>query len=366
MTALKNMLGIMVCYGNVKKYPPFGEYTFFKQLALEGKKWGLEICIFNPSKINWKTRTVPAWQYKNQHWQSKTVPVPLLVYDRCYYVNTRHYMKYKPHVLKIIHDPKIRLLGRALGGKYQTYLILQEHPEIRTFLPETKRLTNAQDLFSFLRKHINVLIKPNGGSHGRGVVAIEQKNPPSFLLRGRTRLNQPFAIQFKTPHQLSHWVEQTIKHTRYILQPLLSLNTPDGRPFDVRILVQKNGQKKWETTGLAIRTGQPNSITSNLHGGGQALSFQPFLRQHYSPHEAAKISSIINYLSEIVPPFIESHHGPLVELGIDLGIDENRNVWIIEVNSKPGRSVFLKTGELEVRRRAIQFPIQYAYALLNS
>jgi hypothetical protein len=366
MTDQKNRLGIMVCYGNNQKHPPFKEQSFFEQLTLEGKKQGLEVFIFNPGRIHWKTRTVPAWHYHHPRWKQQTVPLPHLIYDRCYYVNARHYMKYKPHVQKITQDPQIRLLGRALGGKYQTYLILKEHPEIRTYLPETKRLTHAQELFSFLRKHTRVLIKPNGGSHGRGVVAIEQITPSSFLLKGRTKFNRPFSVQFQTPVRLSHWVEQTIRDTRYILQPLLSLNTPDGRPFDVRILVQKNGRKKWETTGLAIRTGQPDSITSNLHGGGQALPFQPFLKQHYTPQEAAKISSSIHYLSEIVPPFIESRHGPLVELGIDIGIDENKDVWIIEVNSKPGRSVFLKTGELEVRRRAIQFPIQYANALLNS
>ncbi|MBA4602800.1 YheC/YheD family endospore coat-associated protein [Thermoactinomyces mirandus] len=360
-----NTLGIMVCYENVKRSPPFGEAGFFAQLAIEGRKWGLEVCVFNPAKVNWKTRTVPAWQCRQNFWEKATVPVPVLVYDRCYYINGNHYLKYKPYVSKIINDPRIRLLGRALGGKYQTYLILNEHPEIRSYLPETKRLVHAQDIWPFLRKYTNILIKPNGGSHGRGVIAIT-RTPSHFLLKGRTRLNEPFSLRIHSPVELMRWIEQTIRHTRYIMQPLLSLFTPDHRPFDVRILVQKNYRKEWETTGLAIRVGKPNSVTSNLHGGGQAVSFKNFLHQHYPFSEAEKITSIIRFLSETVPPFIEQNHGPLVELGLDLGIDQQGHVWILEVNSKPGRSIFLKTGELEVRRRAVQFPIQYAYALLNS
>ncbi len=363
--ARKNALGIMVCYENAKRSPPFGEAGFFAQLATEGKKWGLNVCVFNPIKVNWKTRTVPGWQYKQNYWQKANLPMPVLVYDRCYYITTSQYMKVKPYVLKIANDPHIRLLGRALGGKYQTYLILKEHPEIKSYLPETKRIVHAHEIWPFLHKYTNILLKPNGGSHGRGVVAINQM-PSYFLLKGRTRRNEPFSIRIHSPSGLTRWIEQTIKHTRYIMQPFLSLSTSDHRPFDVRILVQKNYQKKWETTGLAIRTGKPNSITSNLHGGGQAVSFKNFLHQHYSLSETEKVTSIIQYLSETVPPFIESRHGPLVELGLDLGIDRQGNVWILEVNSKPGRSIFLKTGELEVRRRAVQFPIQYAYALLNS
>ncbi|MGA8944104.1 MAG: YheC/YheD family protein, partial [Thermoactinomyces sp.] len=330
----KNTLGIMVCYENIKRSPPFREAGFFAQLAAEGKKWGLDVCVFNPVKINWKTRTVPAWQYTQNNWRKTIVPLPALVYDRCYYITASHYMKMKPFVSKIINDPQIRLLGKALGGKYQTYMILKEHPELQSYLPETKRLVFGNDIWPFLRKYTNILLKPNGGSHGRGVVAISQM-PSYFLLKGRTKLNVPFSARIHSSAELLRWVEQTIKHTRYIMQPFLSLCTPDHRPFDVRILVQKNYRKEWETTGLAIRAGKPNSITSNLHGGGQALSFNDFLHQHYSLSETEKITSTIRYLSETIPPFIESRHGPLVELGLDLGIDRQGNIWILEVNSKP-------------------------------
>jgi hypothetical protein len=79
------------------------------------------------------------------------------------------------------------------------------------------------------------------------------------------------------------------------------------------------------------------------------------------------VPSILDRLetvSHLIPPFIEKHHGPLVELGIDVGVDRQGNVWILEVNSKPGRTIFTKTGELDIGKRSVQLPIYYARALL--
>jgi hypothetical protein len=143
------------------------------------------------------------------------------------------------------------------------------------------------------------------------------------------------------------------------------LTTPDHRPFDIRILVQKNEHSQWETTGMAVRTGKPNMITSNLHGGGQALTFRPFIDRYYSKETVKKILSKIEWVSAFVPPFIEQHHGQLIELGIDVGIDRDGNVWILEVNSKPGRTIFLRTGEKKIRQRAVQLPMFYAHSLLQ-
>jgi glutathione synthase/RimK-type ligase-like ATP-grasp enzyme len=362
---IKHTLGITVCYGKTEKLPPFPEAPFFLQLAQEGHSMGIEVCVFNPQLVNWKTRTVHCWFVENGNWKTAIKPLPSLIYDRCYYHTTEHYLKYKPYVLKLANDPHIRLLGRALGGKWQTYEILKKNPEIRPYLPQTIFYQTAGDVLAFLQKQQTALIKPNGGSHGRGVVAII-KQPLGYSVQGRTQANQLFSRQLKNEWNLKRWIQNFIGRTRYIIQPLLPLMTPDQRPFDVRILVQKNEERQWETTGMAVRTGKPNSITSNLHGGGQAVAFKPFLQKHYAKDTIFKIQENIGFLSVIVPSFIEQRHGPLVELGIDVGIEPSGRIWILEVNSKPGRTVFLRTGEIDIRRRAVQLPIRYAYALLKN
>lgn len=74
----------------------------------------------------------------------------------------------------------------------------------------------------------------------------------------------------------------------------------------------------------------------------------------------------IDQLSANIPIHLESHFGRLAELGIDFGVDQQGKVWILEVNSKPGRSSFFKIGDVISARKSIENPIGYArYLLLN-
>jgi hypothetical protein len=361
-----NTLGIIVCYGKKGKFPPFAEAPFFLQLALEGQSIGLRVIVFNPQLIDWTSRTVSCW-FVTSHgeWKTGIEPLPTLIYDRCYYHNTEHYFNYKPYVQRLSRDPQIRLLGRALGGKMQSYEILKQNPEILPYLPLTIGYQSPDDVIAILKKHDGALIKPNGGSHGRGVVAIAE-HTNRFHVHGRTQTNQPFSDWLHSESKLKRWIHTFIGQTRYIIQQLLPLTTPDQRPFDVRILVQKNEEKKWETTGMAVRAGKHHTITSNLHGGGEAIPFYSFLNEHYPEPIKDKILDNIQFISSVIPPFIEQHHGPLVELGLDVGIGPDGQVWVLEINSKPGRTIFIKTGELDIRRRAVQLPIRYAHALLKN
>jgi len=356
-------LGITVSY-LARKYPPFHEKRYFSQLATEGKKKNIQVFIFDPKKINWNTRTVTGWTVESPQQFTKGIqPIPALIYDRIFYRNRQHFLQYKPHVTRLMNDPNIRFLGHPLKGKYQTYQLLKQSPFLQPYLPETVRYDTIETLHHMLHKHQTICMKPNGGSHGRGVLKISHQKG-HYSVTGRNLLNRHFHGRFSNRYQFDHWLQQFVQQTRYIIQPYLTLLTPKGFPFDVRILVQKNEHHTWTTTGAAVRIGPSHTITSNLHGGGKAILFEPFLDKYYSDRIEpiqTKLTSITSYL----PRFIEQNHGPLVELGIDVGIDQQANIWLLEVNSKPGRSVFLQMGKPEIHHLAVQLPIRYAESLLQ-
>lgn len=355
-------LGITVC--KTRGTPPFHETAFFKQLTREGQRIGIRVIVFCPKDIDWSRRSVSAWQYARGQWIAARHPLPRLIYDRCYYTDTRHYLEYKPYVNRLAGDPHIRLLGRPLGGKWQTYAFLSEDPELQPHLPETRRLTTMQDLDAILQRYRSAVIKPNGGSHGQGVAAI-LPGQNGIHVRGRTHGNRSFDHRLVNRSQMEQWVARFINGTRYVVQPYLPLCTTDGRPFDVRILVQKSEKGDWVQTGMAVRVGKPQTVTSNLHGGGKAIRAETFFTRQYAPELCTAILDKLQWLSTLVPMRIESRHGRMVEVGLDVGIDPQGRVWLLEVNSKPGRSVFLLTGEKEIRRRSIQLPMRYARALLD-
>ncbi|SFI83056.1 YheC/YheD family endospore coat-associated protein [Thermoflavimicrobium dichotomicum] len=361
----KYTLGVISCFDSPAKSPPFQEALYFKQLAQAGKQLQMHTFIFNPKEVDWSTRTVKGWHIlPSGKWTSSVQPLPHLIYDRCFYANQKQYLSYKPYILRITQDPHIRLLGRPLSGKWQTYLLLKQNPKLLPFLPPTFPYRSGSSIFSYLQTWPAILLKPNGGSLGCGVIAI-LKISNGFLVRGRSKTNQVIQHIFSSKKQLQTWLQHSVQGTRYIIQPFLKLTTSDHRPFDVRILVQKNEKQQWETTGMAVRIGQPLTITSNLHGGGEALALQPFLDQRYSPKTVRHIISQMEQLTKLVPAFIEENHGSLLELGLDIGIDPQGKVWLLEVNSKPGRAIFLKTGNVELRQRAVELPIRYAHSLLT-
>ncbi|WP_036724954.1 YheC/YheD family protein, partial [Paenibacillus forsythiae] len=124
------------------------------------------------------------------------------------------------------------------------------------------------------------------------------------------------------------------------------LSGSGGQPFDVRVLMQKDGNGRWTLGGMAVRLGPRGSLTSNLHGGGTAVHPASFLRKQYGG-AAANILAELALASAFLPPLLEAGFGRLGELGLDFGIDPGGRIWLLEANSKPGRSAFALTGDLD-------------------
>ncbi|MNN83649.1 hypothetical protein D3C81_2007240 [compost metagenome] len=65
-------------------------------------------------------------------------------------------------------------------------------------------------------------------------------------------------------------------------------------------------------------------------------------------------------LSLDIAAYLEKTIGALCELALDLAIDKNGHVYVLEVNPKPAREVFIQSGDNEAYRRAIIKPLEYA------
>jgi glutathione synthase/RimK-type ligase-like ATP-grasp enzyme len=127
------------------------------------------------------------------------------------------------------------------------------------------------------------------------------------------------------------------------------------------MLVQKNGKGEWEVTGCAGRIGAARSVTSNLHGGGRAIEMEKLLRQRFASDKTIeKIRQTAEKLAMDIVDQLELEYGRLCELALDLAVDPDGHVWLIEINPKPGRNIFLQINDLEAYRTAIIRPLEYA------
>jgi len=350
-------LGIMVCK---VKNNLFHEHSFYRLLQTTGAQRNMLTFVFYPDQIDWSSRKVTGFYYSSsaQQWKQRKFPLPQFIYDRCFYTSSKDYLYYQPYISNIKKDKTIHFLGNGLNGKWQVYQILSKDHQFKNFLPLTIKYRNIKQLLTWLQR-FPVIIKPIGGSHGKGVIKVFKQND-NFHIIGRNHHNQKISFQFSNINDFSNFIKNFTQKGRFLIQQYLTLTTSQNNPYDIRVLIQKNQYGQWETTGMAARLGDANNITSNLHGGGRVEPVINLLTTQFGNFKAKTIINEINLLAQQLPPFIESAHGDLIELGLDIGVDQEGGVWIIEVNSKPGRSVFELLNDEETSKRSSIMPILYA------
>ena len=104
--------------------------------------------------------------------------------------------------------------------------------------------------------------------------------------------------------------------------------------------MQKNGKGTWTITKVYARVGRKGNITSNLATGGTAHSLSEVFKQYFDKDKITEIKKKIRALSIKVCEALEKSSGHIFgEMGVDLGVDKDGRIWIIEVNSKPRRTV---------------------------
>jgi glutathione synthase/RimK-type ligase-like ATP-grasp enzyme len=361
------LLGIMTSEFIGK--PPFANSVTCRKWCLLGEKLGMETFVFSPGNIHWNHKTVTGYTYQETHkgWMKREYPLPSLVYDRCFFSTSEAYLAYRGHTKKLRSTPHVRFLGYGLAGKWDVQRILQQQADFHPYLPETERLKSAQDVLTWLGQKQEVFLKPQGGSHGKGALYIKavREDASVYEASGRNGCNMSIRLQFSKASNLKAWLESFIGKRPYLIQEYLSLHNTSGTAFDIRSLVQKNENGHWQLTGMGIRCGQNGSITSNLHGGGTASELMPFLIQEFGDSKAEELKQTLIDLSALIPPTLEAAHGCLVELGIDFGIDRSGHIWILEVNSKPGRTLFTYLKDDKTHQKSLENPIRYAGFLLG-
>jgi glutathione synthase/RimK-type ligase-like ATP-grasp enzyme len=152
----------------------------------------------------------------------------------------------------------------------------------------------------------------------------------------------------------------------YLLQQAVDNRLRNGQVYDFRLVVQKDGNGKWTLTGGAARVGGARSITSNLHGGGRAVAWQTMLMKQFTAKRSESIVNEMKTLSIRVAEALEQRYGRLCELGLDIAVDHGGKPWLLEVNPKPAREIFRKTGQHATYRTAIRRPLEFAIFLGRS
>ncbi|WP_042165023.1 YheC/YheD family protein [Paenibacillus gorillae] len=353
------VLGILTLYMNENGH--LEERDIYQKMTVAGRKLGLKVIVFTPKDVNYQLNRIHSLVYEPQErqWKRKWTSFPSMIFDRCRIQRTYRFEQLRQFRKSYGH---LTFLNRPLRNKMTIHRILTKDSRFKSYLPVSRMVDGVQDVSEMLRKYPLLYLKPVNGTGGRGILRIERKRDGKLLIQGRDlsrRIINPKRVSAASlSGYLSDW---DLKGNRYLAQQGLQLKLPTGRVHDYRMLVQKNGEGQWQVTGCAGRVGAAGSVTSNLHGGGHAVPMEVLLKQWLTSEE--RVTEVIAEAEQFgvgVAQYLELCYGRLCELALDLAIDQKGRIWMLEVNPKPAREVFVQAGDKETYRKAIVRPLEYA------
>ncbi|MCC2683449.1 MAG: endospore coat-associated protein [Paenibacillaceae bacterium] len=246
---------------------------------------------------------------------------------------------------------------QTISGKWQKTKVLLRSKDMKNYIPETK-LLDLNNLKNMLETYKMVYIKPNNGTGGFGVMRVAMKKPEGskacFECRGGFR-----SQTFTTYRGLYRALVKRAGKRSFIVQKGVHLLKYHGRPFDIRIMVQQNKAGEWVPTGQVGRVAHPKKIVTNFHNGGRPLPLHVLLTAYMGKKKTAATIGELNDVSLKAAKSLQVRYKRIKEIGVDIGLDNKLNPWIIEVNTRPDRYIFNQLKDKSMYRRICRYAVGY-------
>ncbi|MBP1966595.1 YheC/YheD family protein [Paenibacillus aceris] len=237
--------------------------------------------------------------------------------------------------------------ARTIGSKWVKTKVLLLNKELRKFVPDTK-IYNQTNLLAMLNKHKMVYVKPTNGSAGHGVIRVEKRDKYSFQ-SGQTARSFPTFLGLYTA------LNKSKLNRTYLIQQGIHLLTHQNRIFDIRIMVQKNAKRAWETTGYIGRVAHPRKIVTNFHNSGKPLPLEILLSSYLKNEKKKDYIKSLQHLGYQIAAHYQKVYPGFKEIGIDIGIDKNLKPWVLEVNTAPDPFIFNQLKDKRMFFKVLRF-----------
>lgn len=318
--------------------------------------------IFGLNDVDFENACVTGYTKLQGKWKPGTFPLPDVIYDQLISRRVERCKDLFKNRQRLSEMYNTRLFNDGFFDKLQVNEWLSQDVRMRSHLPEATKYTRLQDAAVFAARHHMTFLKPVHGSLGLGIIRFVRLPDGSVQFDVKRQNQPPTRGKAKSPQDALLTFKKRLASKPYILQQGIQLACFQERPFDLRVLVQKDGFGTWRRTKMFARIAKEGEFTSNLTAGGDALPVSTVLETIFPNRDKRrKILNQVRKVSITTAEVIERASGKLFgELGIDLGIDVLGGVWIIEVNSKPWKAPVTEKGRTDLVDLAFIRPIQYA------
>jgi glutathione synthase/RimK-type ligase-like ATP-grasp enzyme len=237
---------------------------------------------------------------------------------------------------------------RLSWDKYSKYMVLRKSSALTPHLPVTRWMTE-RNFQALLERYKQVVVKPTNKSGGLGVMKIAKIGNHRYQLHADSRVRT-----FESSSELIRYLK---KHAArgHIVQQYISLAKMNGRPFDLRIMVQRRQTGDWQVTGkLAKVAGKGYIVTNVARSRGSVLPVEWAVKRSSMQRSSGRsLSGHIHEVALQTARQIRKYYPWERKLGIDMGLDVNGRIWIIEVNFHPAVSLFQRLKDKSMYRKII-------------
>jgi glutathione synthase/RimK-type ligase-like ATP-grasp enzyme len=315
------------------------------------KELGMEPVFFHPRHVRPGGQTVLGHFWNGSRLIPRLVNVPKVIHNRVLSRNGRIRA-----TIRRLSRTRTVFNGLVVRDKWRVHQMLWKNPAIRTYLPHTVLFT-PERLRMFLDRYQTVYVKPAIGSVGIGVARIERHNNAyRFIAFRRNRT----LSRKRLMAEAARWVGKR----RFIIQQGVPLARYQGKTFDIRVSVQKNGNQEWTVSGLVAKVANRANKLSNLARGGRAVPLSRALGPLFTAEQQKEVVERIKRAAVEIARQYQRHFPSLADLGLDMGIDRQGHPYLIEINVRDQRYSFYKAGELAMFKKTYRHPMEYARSLL--
>lgn len=247
----------------------------------------------------------------------------------------------------------IKYRSSTIRSKWSKTKWLLKQPKLRRYVPRTM-LFNKKSLISMLSSYSTIYFKPTGGSGGTNIIRIKRKTG-GYQTQFNT-VKSSYSSMNRLYNKLAHFS----KKKSFLLQKGIHLARTKGKPFDIRVMVQKTNKGAWVSSAIFTKVGRRGKVATNYNQGGTIGYFHPtMLRAGYNKSYIQHTEARLKRLGVSVGNTFDHHIKGFRELGLDVALDSKGTPWILEVNTRPQFYPLMNMKDKKLYRRIVFYAKQY-------
>lgn len=336
--------------------PLRGNLQNFVDLIKTGEDMGVLVYVTTIKDLKLSNKKIMGHTYDSikRNWVQKLFPFPRVIYNRIPYRKFELQPEVQQKLQACLKHHKMYLFNPSFFNKWTLFEWLSKSKTTRSFIPKTEKFSPYMNLEALFQTSSIVYLKPVRGKAGRGIMRIDETEEGLYRLVYHDKDKRKMA-KFATLSDVLPKLRELVGNKDYIVQQGIRLTRFKRRPYDLRLLVQKNQNGVWSVTGVGARVAGKLSITTHVPRGGSIDNPQKLLASRFGTTKAAQIIQHAKKSSLVIARQIERASGQMMgEMSMDLGVDTKGNIWFFEANSKP-----MKFDEPHIRSKSLTRIVQY-------